>query len=65
MKDGDALVEAGMWGGGPHRSQAPSPEAVAAEALKRNAGWFGNLNSESRFALAAIMVRDGLDPDLA
>jgi PmbA protein len=35
MKDGEKLNEAGMWGGGPNRSQAPTAAAVADETLAR------------------------------
>jgi PmbA protein len=35
MKDGEKLNEAGMWGGGPNRSQAPTADAVANETLAR------------------------------
>lgn len=33
MKDGEKLNEAGMWGGGPNRHQAPDAKAIADEAM--------------------------------
>lgn len=35
MRDGEKLNEAGMWGGGPNRTQVPTAAAVADEALAR------------------------------
>lgn len=69
MKQDDGLTEAWMWGGGPHRAQAPTPDAVAAETLKRARDREGSAKGPTRKGLmivdpsaAASLVRRLLGP---
>jgi len=59
MKDGEKLNEAWMWGGGPHRSQAPSPEAAADLALSRALARVGTTKGPTRKGLMIV------DPSVA
>lgn len=54
MREGEGLVEAGMWGGGPHRAQAPTPEQVSAEALKRARDRLGATKGPTRKGLMIV-----------
>jgi len=54
MKDGEKLNEAWMWGGGPHRSQAPTPEAAADLALSRALARVGTTKGPTRKGLMIV-----------
>ncbi len=55
LDDGDSRPEGWMWGGGPHRAQAPSADAVAAETMKRARDRLGTQKGPT---LNGVMVVD-------
>lgn len=54
MREGDGLMEASMWGGAPHQAQAPTPEMVAAEALRRAQQQLGSTKGPTRKGLMIV-----------
>ncbi len=55
LDDGDSRPEGWMWGGGPHRDQAPTAVAVADETMKRARD---RLGSQKGPTLKGLMIVD-------
>lgn len=54
MRADTQLMEASMWGGGVHRSQAPTPQAIAAEVLHRARTRLGAVKGPSRRGMMIV-----------